>query len=1129
MRCSFLSKLRAQNASLAQTGDADASNNSILLKKIKRTRPVYICDSNSAGVRQFLGIPESSELALGAAKRPSMASGSFSSGRPPALDLSLSMESLRGEHLAPDTPHPIIQKGVLKDALDSTEDYFTDSVDIWDLLIDRVDVICNCRSKKARELTFVLNNSFRIQQSINLIDLNKFERPPSRVPTPAKSAECGALCRKTGTAVVSRSRRSVVRTNKPLGNAAVTLTAQQRAKVIQTAKDIERALTDDSGSSAYVEVYRRIINIPIDKFEPFQAMADKGTSNATDGFVSGEGLRHWFDFFDKNNDGEITLSEFSQTLKELNLKFDDEDVRSLFKLIDSAKKDNLADFDEFMNFFSGYIPYNSNGVVGKDAENQFAVINFMRKLSERINRECKDVPSCNAFFESNHVPESIRSGSQLLNENHTTSDDLNHSIAYGLQSSFTTLSRMEESSNASKFRKMGLKHASDDTIARFSRVFRQSSVSMSKFFRIRHTSVKDVVDKLIDCILESFTRRAGGGKEITFASKEIIVKLWSSVAVNAEGKVGFDELSDALKKAVADLLHVENSENAWKKQRHPSGDALNPAGSGQDESLQQADVPVLTFRKNVFDINDAEFMTYDLDVLCRMVADKLSYSSWNKLGEDRLKTAHKKTSKEAVHLIESLSFSGFECFIKGKRLSMIERSLKYLVHLQSTEGAGRISYHVHVYLPKKPNDKNNGAILLAYDPLTSAIFKMNIDADTSLLPRGADLENAVLSRYPNLSLKAFLESRPEDAHAARCATRLYNHVETPLEDKAISDLCDRLRLVDTGPKVKLFLSEEPKLIEEIKLMLQSADLPFFSVANALSLTFEISREFMQKVGTVRKAIFGNVRKNRRLTNFFLSINPNILVVLGVYDSDQTEIMEWKEMLAHLSEYRNPFVTVQLLPKYKEPVGIEFSQAGGKVEENEPAFLFDSSEDDITGRVGYSDDPENPVIQKSLSDIDGGAFPEWNSNFVMKFTPPKLTSCRVLFNDVMKIKIDGSITYVIVMVREAPDKSIFLTAYDSRRATEYELIGGPKNWRYAGINDKAQKELFERCYPNANGEHRITVFSDELEDCIAKSERLEWTPATAVQDQEVLTLGEVHCNISFWHTHIHSAVLTQMSL
>ncbi len=40
------------------------------------------------------------------------------------------------------------------------------------------------------------------------------------------------------------------------------------------------------------------------------------------------------------------------------------------------------------------------------------------------------------------------------------------------------------------------------------------------------------------------------------------------------------------------------------------------------------------------------------------------------------------------------------------------------------------------------------------------------------------------------------------------------------------------------------------------------------------------------------------------------------------------------MLAHLSDYRNPFVTVELLPKYVEPIGEVFSLSG-EMKKNEP--------------------------------------------------------------------------------------------------------------------------------------------------------------------------------------------------
>lgn len=178
--------------------------------------------------------------------------------------------------------------------------------------------------------------------------------------------------------------------------------------------------------------------------------------------------------------------------------------------------------------------------------------------------------------------------------------------------------------------------------------------------------------------------------------------------------------------------------------------------------------------------------------------------------------------------------------------------------------------------------------------------------------------------------------------------------------------------------------------------------------------------------------------------------------------------------------------------------------------SQSTFLFEASDED-SGVVsnGYSSDPRNPVLQKSISDIDGGAFPEWNSKFVLRYKPPKLTSCKVVFTDVMKIMIDDSLTYVVVMVREAKDKSIFMTAYDSRTATEYKLLGGPSNWGFAGINDSQQPHPFDKCYPSQAKDNRITVFSEELEACIHKSEQLlGFTPANAAQAKDTIKLGEV---------------------
>ena len=170
----------------------------------------------------------------------------------------------------------------------------------------------------------------------------------------------------------------------------------------------------------------------------------------------------------------------------------------------------------------------------------------------------------------------------------------------------------------------------------------------------------------------------------------------------------------------------------------------------------------------------------------------------------------------------------------------------------------------------------------------------------------------------------------------------------------------------------------------------------------------------------------------------------------------------------------------------------------------------NAEDDVGDNTqGHSTDPRNPTLQKSHPDVDGGSFPEWNSKFVINFKPPLLTSCRVLFTDVMKVLIDDSITYVVIMVREAKDKSIFMTAYDSRTATEYKLIGGPPAWKFRDINNKRCDFPFNECYPNKLKDSRITVFSEELESCISETEKLmSWTPASYAEPINIIKLGDV---------------------
>lgn len=154
----------------------------------------------------------------------------------------------------------------------------------------------------------------------------------------------------------------------------------------------------------------------------------------------------------------------------------------------------------------------------------------------------------------------------------------------------------------------------------------------------------------------------------------------------------------------------------------------------------------------------------------------------------------------------------------------------------------------------------------------------------------------------------------------------------------------------------------------------------------------------------------------------------------------------------------------------------------------------------------------PIIYKINFNIYIG-----NAPFVMQFQPPRRLSCRVLFNDVMRASIDNTSKYVVLMVREAKDKSLFITAYDPRSATEYEVAGGPVNWKYAGINDEFQN-LYEKLYPDAKQkESRISRFTSELDVCIDFAEKFN---DKLPQGFEPLKIGDVltpHLLVNVYNT------------
>jgi hypothetical protein len=88
------------------------------------------------------------------------------------------------------------------------------------------------------------------------------------------------------------------------------------------------------------------------------------------------------------------------------------------------------------------------------------------------------------------------------------------------------------------------------------------------------------------------------------------------------------------------------------------------------------------------------------------------------------------------------------------------------------------------------------------------------------------------------------------------------------------------------------------------------------------------------------------------------------------------------MIAYLMDYRNPFVSIQLLPNFLEPNEYEYTPY------IEQELSLDTHHDDETRKSQVN-------LIRGKADVDGGSFPTWDQTFSFVYKPPKLTNCKVV--------------------------------------------------------------------------------------------------------------------------------------
>ena len=795
----------------------------------------------------------------------------------------------------------------------------------------------------------------------------------------------------------------------------------------------EKLLThkEDREKTHYTEVYRRVQAIPLmaNKYLDEELCA-KVIGNTS--FTFGSTIQSWFEFFDKDGDGEISPKEFSNTMKELNTNMTDDAMDMLFMRFKSYGRRGLVDWKAFINFYEAGIMKKATDIETAKDKNHLLhdLMNVIEKLLE-FNKHAKSSSSGEKEVKLNKEEATISTVEGTDEQKQTVSSTREDSSG-ALE--MTSLHASQIRQNIHVLKTLGL-DISYLNMYRISRVF-SFDLSKLKLFLVacenitvspsKLVPVLETAEKVTVGIMEAMKQRCAVNKlGFDFTSHEELSKLWFAMAPSLDSDLDYTSLTRYFYDLFTGVGEDKQEESETK--------------NGDEKGTLELKMP--------WGDQSAKVRNFHVIVFCNLIAEEIMFSRWNRNVYD-----------DSSDVVSSISYSAFKAFIQQSNVDLIEQKLQYLVHLQECSDGGLVNYLVHGYIPI---GKKDHIIFILYDPLSSSMFKLRVDGDVSSFPVEKALDDVLKARYPHVkNIKKLSDLN---------ISKNYNSVETPVEDRSFNELCSRFRLVNNGTHTTLTVAEDPKFVDKLKDLMEKANMPFFVIVNEISILFELSNKNAIEAGSMQKLVFGSIRKNKSLCNFLVNVMSDLRVVLRTYDGEKMENMEWVEMLAYLSGLRNPFVTVQLLPTYVEPemgmikhypeeLRVKYFQqleSRAKTGDNElqgkvSAILEACKEEDENAEEEV-DEIFLPRVFTGPPDVDGGCHPSWDVPFKMKFKPPSLTSCPVKFTDICELYVEHDKKYMIVMVREAKDQSLFMTAYDPRSSTEYMLFGGPPQWSLPGIS------------------------------------------------------------------------------
>jgi hypothetical protein len=915
--------------------------------------------------------------------------------------------------------------------------------DLWDYLIDCVVTISISRPRSAvsdQQRAVLQSKTRRVTaQAMTVFD-------PPRTPIPAPSTKVAPARPLKGTAATPRTTRHTP------GHASVT-TAQSKSKQQSTILDAKDRLlkADKDGGAVYEEVYRRLVRMPVTTHSELEG--DRGAVSTSGNSIAAKShayLKSLFERFDKNLNGYISKDEFKIAMSDINVEVSPEDCDIFFNRFKGERPGNI-DWKEFIRFFDTHLSGGAATAAGTRPKSLVQLLMTIKTtLAETAVKMTElRIATLETFLSlenSKTVATTSAVAAALVAPVPVPAGEKSKAFALPDNAIFQSLSTApaQVKTNVGILQKLGVT-LTEEEMARVSRIFQSNTGALMKFARTPQGDldlfeILDIADYEVSKGLGQRTGMSSTGADPTSS----IAKLWSSLAPNLSSTVGYEAVATYL---TTMLLEADVFDEAIK---------LSPRGKDAPAAAPPT---------------GASIRGVDAHILCRIIADTLVYSSWNRDsvgssagGAPSSSAPGASTAKSTAavtpgaELKSTLSFSGLDAYVRNNRINYIERKLKYLMQLEANYSGAEVHMLVHVFFSAAQDE----FVVLALDPLSGDIYKLSYKEDLKHLPMGEKL------------VKLFMNTpRQEELINKRLntnAVHYYNPWDTPAEDAAVSDLVSRLRLVrskTSSGSSYLILAEEPKFVASLNTLLNSsATLPFFSIINDLTLTFEVHDEKLLEHSSIRSFVFGHIRNYKPLCSFLESVSSSLNVVLSTYNGGIRETFKWKELLSHLTNYRNPFFTVQLLPPYLEPEQYIYTP-----EENTSAFTGDDDADECCPKL------------KSTVDYDGAPHPAWDSNFKFKFQPPQLTNCKVLSTEVAKVKVDDKYKYAVLMARQGKrsvpdqkDKQLFkfLTVYDPRSATDYQC----------GV--KPGCKLHDQMYPDKKGNFTPQMELIPFMQCVAEA-------------------------------------------